>query len=414
MRGSIGSAALLVALSFPCVAQITGIGVALREQIEHASDDHLGSDGSADTVAQYRLLMNFDLQPWPDLRAFVELGAYAQSGRNGGSSPVDESAPDLHRGYFEWRSSASMLALRAGRQEWTLGSGRLVSVRDGPNIRRTFDGAEITAQLGSMGLRALWGRPVRNLDGAFDDRHDDAQRLAAIQFDQTLTEHATVEWYALDYARDAARFATGAANEARRSWGARVHGTHEEFDFNTEALWQTGRWGGQRIRAWTIANDFGWLFQELPWTPRLGLKGDIASGDRNPQDRQLETFNALYPNPSYFSDAALIPPANLIDLQPNIRLSPSPRLNLAIGWNLLWKHRSEDAVYTTPVPLRPIDGSAGRRGSIGQQLQVSGAWRASDHLSIEASAVRFNPGTALKGLQDERIDFFQFVLALSY
>lgn len=413
MKVLIGSAALLAALSGPCAAQAASIGGSLREQVEHVSDDALGTGGSADTVAQHRLLVNLDLQPRSELRAFLEIGAYVQNGRNGGASPADESAPDLHQGILEWLPNERS-QLRIGRQEWTLGSGRLVSVRDGPNIRRAFDGAEFKSQIGSTGLRTLWGHPLRNLNCAFDDRHDDGQRLAAIQFERSLAQHATIELYALDYARDAARFSSGVADEARRSWGLRVHGQREGFDFNTEALWQSGRWGGERIRAWTLANDFGWQLQNVPWSPRLGIKADIASGDRNPQDGRLETFNALYPNPSYFSDAALIAPANLVDLQPNLRVSPSSRLSLTLGWNLLWKHHSADTVYGTPVPLRPVEGSAGRRGAVGQQLQVSGAWRVSKHLSLEASAVRFEPGAVLSGLQDENIDFLQLVLALSW
>ncbi len=38
------------------------------------------------------------------------------------------------------------------------------------------------------------------------------------------------------------------------------------------------------------------------WTPRLGLSIDVASGDRNPHDNKLETFNPLFPNGNYVAD----------------------------------------------------------------------------------------------------------------
>ena len=162
-----------------------------------------------------------------------------------------------------------------------------------------------------------------------------------------------------------------------------------------------------------MANDFGWPLEGMPWSPRLGLKADLASGDRDPDDDRLETFNALYPNPSYFSEAALIAPANLIDVQPHLSLAPRPSVELRLGWDILWKHRTDDAVYSTPVPLTPVDGSAGHGRFVGHQLQVAIAWTATPHLRVEASAVHFEPRGALSGLQNDGIDYLQLVFKVN-
>lgn len=410
--------ALAGAMNAPrAVAADPQFGIRLREQIESFSDDTLGRGGRHDTVAQHRVLADADWQALPSLRAFVQVGAFAQNGRNGGASPVDESAPDLQQGFVEWRPSGSPFELRAGRQEWVLGSGRLVSVRDGPNIRRAFDGARLQARFGAIETLAFAGRPVRNLDThGFDDRHDDDQHLAGVQLTLRPLPNLTTELYALDYGRREARFAADIdENEERRSWGLRLDGGAGAWDFNSELVWQTGHWGPQRIRAWTIANDFGLTMRSFAATPRVGLKADIASGDRNADDHRLETFNALYPNPSYFSDAALVSPSNLIDLQPNVSWSwPGRGGSLYVGWNLLWKQRGADAVYTTPVPLTAVDGSADRGGFVGHQLQISGARDFGEHVRIEASAVRFDPGGALSREQSGTIEFLQLVFTLRY
>jgi hypothetical protein len=55
----------------------------------------------------------------------------------------------LHRGEKDW------IAFRLGRQELNYGSCRLVSVREGPNVRQSFDGFKIMSKEGSwytMGL----------------------------------------------------------------------------------------------------------------------------------------------------------------------------------------------------------------------------------------------------------------------
>lgn len=394
-------------------AEALSFGASLREKIEHVSDNRLGAGGETDTVFQHRLLGHADWRPQASLRAFVQLGAYAQNGRNDGPSPVDDSAPDLHQGFLVWRPRSD-LRITAGRQEWLLGSGRLLALRDGPNIRRAFDGLDVEAGLGAATLRVLAGRPVLNRDGDFDDRGHPAQRLTAMQLTRPLSKTLQLELYALDYTRDNARFASGSGNEERQSWGTRLHGGHGALTLNSEAVWQTGRWQDERIRAWTVANDIGWHLPRLPWQPRLGLKADLASGDGTPGDGRLNTFNALYPNPSYFSDAGFIAPANLIDVQPGLTLTPRADISFQAGWNLLWKHRREDAVYTSPVPLNPIAGTAGSDRFIGQQLQLAGTWQASDMLRLQASYVRFQPGAALDGLQDDGIDYLQTAITLTF
>lgn len=417
-------APVIAAFAFVCAMNASLVaaadpqfGVRLREQIESFSDDTLGRGARHDTVAQHRVLADADWQARPSLHAFVQLGAFAQNGRNGGASPVDQSAPDLQQGFVQWRTPDARYELRAGRQEWVLGSGRLVSVRDGPNIRRAFDGAQLQARFGAIEALAFAGRPVRNLDTHwFDDRRDDGQHLAGVQLTLRPLPPLRMALYGLDYGRRDARFAEEIdEDEERRSWGLRLDGAAGAWDFNSELVWQTGHWGRRRIRAWTIANDFGFTMRALAATPRVGLKADIASGDRDADDDRLETFNALYPNPSYFSDAALISPANLVDLQPNMSWSwPGSGRSLYVGWNLLWKQRGDDAVYTTPVPLTAVEGSAGRGGFVGHQVQISGAQDFGEHLRIEASAVRFDPGRALSHAQNGTIEFLQLVITLRY
>lgn len=415
MAARLLSACLLatVMVPAPAAADTLSLGASLREKIEHVSDNQLGADGNADTIFQHRLLLHADWRPQATLRTFVQIGAYAQNGRDGGSSPVDTSAPDWHQGFLVWRPRND-LRVTAGRQEWLLGSGRLLALRDGPNIRRAFDGLDAEAGLGEATLRVLAGRPVLNRDGDFDDRAHPGQRLTAMQLTRPLPGTLRLDLYALDYARDNARFASGSGNEERQSWGARLHGRHGALTLNSEAVWQTGRWQDERIRAWTVANDIGWHPANLPWQARLGLKADLASGDGNPADGRLQTFNALYPNPSYFSDAGFIAPANLIDVQPGLTLTPHADISLQAGWNLLWKHRRQDAVYTSPVPLNPIAGTAGSDRFIGQQLQLAGTWQASDNLRLQASYVRFQPGAALDGLQDDGIDYLQTAITLTF
>ena len=390
-------------------------GLHWREQGEYQSADRFGDpDARADTVWLHRLLLDAGWRaPAPGAAAFLQLGVYGAEGRNGGPSPVDESAPDLHQAYLDLPLGAHGLRLRAGRQEWSQGSGRLLSVRERPNSRRAFDALQVDAGSGEVRLRLRYGRPVRNEDGAFDDRRNPDEQLAGAQL--TLPALAGVaELYALRYRRAQGRFAAGEAHERRESFGLRLAGSSAGWRYDSELVWQQGRFAGGPLRAWTVASDSSYRFSAWPGQPRLGLKLDVASGDGDPNDGKLETFNGLYPNPSYFSDATLIAPANLIDLQPYLQLHLSERIEMQLGWNAIWKHRRADAIYGTPVPLRPLPASAGGPRFVGHQQQLSAEWAASEHWRWSASYVHFDAGAGLRAAGGRSLDFLQLVLSCDY
>ena len=130
--------------------------------------------------------------------------------------------------------------------------------------------------------------------------------------------------------------------------------------------------------------------------PRLGLKADIASGDGNLHDRRLGTFNALFPKSAYFSEASLLAPANLMDLQPTLSLRLHDAVTTELGVQMAWKHRRADAVYTTPAPLVALPGSAGGARRIGTQYKSETRWQASEHWQWQLQLAWVDAGPALK------------------
>ena len=58
----------------------------------------------------------------------------------GGPRPIDEKKLDFEAAYLEVGRSdkKNWVVLRVGRQELKYGSGRLVSIREGPNVRQSF------------------------------------------------------------------------------------------------------------------------------------------------------------------------------------------------------------------------------------------------------------------------------------
>jgi hypothetical protein len=371
------------------------LGANARVRAQHYGPDNFGIGSGSDSYVLFRGLAHGDLRVGKHVQAFVQFGVYDEAGRAGGPVSADQSSPDLQQGFLAW--NGDMFSFRAGRQEMTLGTSRLVSVREGPNIRLAFDGVRASWKQGSHRIDGFTFRPVVNKPGAFDDTPNKTQWLYGLH--ASLAPESIkllkLDLYWLGYERDQARFAAAQGPEHRHSFGARLFGSKKGWDWNVETVFQTGHVGDQTIRAWTVATDTGFTFTTLPWSPRLSLKADIASGDKKPEDNQLGTFNALYPNPTYFSEAALLAPGNIMDLQPAVTIRPIPSLTFLLGWNFLWKHHKADAVYTPPAPLVAIRETIGTGRYIGDQIRLEGTYLLDPQWEIRAAAVHFRVGDAL-------------------
>ncbi|ONG50536.1 hypothetical protein BKE38_18010 [Pseudoroseomonas deserti] len=399
------------------------LGGQLRERFESFSNPGFsigrapGAPGSNHSLLQ-RLLLQADLTLSKNVRAFLQLGRFDAFDNRGGSlSATQENRGDIVQAYLDagidldagWR-----LTLRGGRQEMNFGSGRLVSERDGPNLRRAFDGGRLMLA-GPQGakLDLFATRPVQPLGGSFDDSSNRGEAFFGGYATIPLATGLSADLYALGYEREGARFTAGTAFEQRQTFGTRLFGRRGAFDHDVELAGQTGSFGAQDIRAWTASADLGVTAGNLPWAPRLGLKADIASGDGNPRDGRLETFNALYPKVPYFTEAGLVAPANLVDLYPSLRLTPLPDVTLEFGWDILWRQQREDAVYR-PVPFGPLPGTAGGSRGIGQQFQVSARWKINSHAEFRAWYVHFDVGPALAEAGGRDVDFLAAALSLTF
>ncbi|WP_160810556.1 alginate export family protein [Nitrosomonas sp. HPC101] len=374
--------------------------------------DNFGIGSGNDGYTLFRGLAHGDVRVGKHIQMFVQFGAYDEISRSGGPVSTDQSLPDLQQGFLAW--NGEKLSLRAGRQEMTLGTSRLIAARDSPNIRRAFDGVRAIWKQESTRVDVFAFRPVLNKSGAFDDTWDKSESLLGVYATLAPARLAPfkADLYWFGYKRDEAIFAAAEGRESRHSFGTRLFGSIKGWDWNAEAVLQTGHIGDRSIFAWTIASDTGFTFDGVPWSPRLGLKANIASGDGNPADGKLRTFNLLYPNTTYFSEASLLSPANIMDLQPTLTLRPVRGLTFVLSWNFLWKHQKEDAVYTSSPPVIPETIGTGRY--IGDQIKLEGSYRLNPQWEVRAAAVHFRVGSALTQAGGTDVSFLMTSLAFRW
>jgi Alginate export len=140
---------------------------------------------------------------------------------------------------------------------------------------------------------------------------------------------------------------------------------------------------------------------------------DVASGDDNPEDKTLKTFNALYPKLAYFSENALVVPANLFNVYPYITVEFDHDIELSLGWDFLWRYSTKDAFYVNP--FRPLEGTELRRERfIGSELTLDASWQVNRNLQLNTAYVHLFRGGLLQSVQAEEVDFFMLMASYRF
>jgi hypothetical protein len=329
-------------------------------------------------------------------RLFTEIESEHVSGRLGGPRPTDADALDLHQGFLELSAPGSHSPrVRVGRQEMTFGSERLVSLRDGTNVRMAFDGVRALAQLGQWRTDLFATSPVQVKKGVFDDRRVSGQLFWGAHTTGPVGSGRSLDLYYYGLRRDRARFEQGIAREVRHSIGARPFGSIGAFDYDIELVGQWGRFGAGQIQAWTIASNVGYRAAALTGTPRFGLKADITTGDRDSSDSRLETFNPLFPRGGYFGAASLIGPLNHIDVHPSVDVRVTKRLTVSGDWDFFWRHRLGDGQYAISGLLQ-VPGTGNAERYVGSQASITGFLKLNRHCDVMANYGHFFGGPFLR------------------
>ncbi|BDV42225.1 alginate export family protein [Geotalea uraniireducens] len=377
------------------------IGGEARERYEYFNRPNWGQGAEDHGYFLQRYFLHGDLHLGDHARFFTQFQSSLEDGRRGGPRPaIDEDQLDVHQLFLDLAANLpgdSSLTLRSGRQELAYGSQRLISVREGPNVRQSFDGFRLIYRKGDIRIDGFAAKPALTNRHVFDDGPDNTRALwgaYAVLPCPPLAE-AHLDLYYIGLFRRTAGFDQGTARETRHSAGARLWRTALPVDYNFEALYQWGSFGNGDIRAWTVASDTGYTLVSLPLRPRIGLRADIASGDEDPANPDLQTFNPLFPKGAYFSEAGLIGPANFIDLNPCLDLHLTDKATITFDWDFFWRESTRDGLYNNAVAL-VRSGETSNARYIGSMAQTQLFWNIDRHLSFVAIYGHFFAGRFLK------------------
>jgi hypothetical protein len=384
------------------------IGGEVRYIWEQIGNDNWGQQPFMNGYFNERYMPYFDVHYGKHVRSFVELKSGLNSYRIGGPRPIDEKKLDFQTAFLEigTEGDRNWIKFRAGRHEMEYGSGRLIDVREGPNVRLSFDGFRVKTGIGRWQIDGFAVRPDLDKPGFFDNAPNHAVGFWGVYGVRPLKKSITLDTYYLGLDRKSAAFNRGVGHEVRHSLGARlsrpVAQTKPSWDFDYEALWQFGSFGSANIRAWTVASETGYRFPTVALKPRFSVRADISSGD-DPRTNTLGTFNPLFPKGNYFGVIATAGPGpiNFIDAHPRVDVTLPHGVTASADWIFQWRESLRDGVYSVPGSLIIPAGKSDAR-SVGHRPGSELRWQVNRHLWFQADYGIFYAGKFVEESQAGR------------
>lgn len=328
---------------------------------------------------------------------------------------LESDVVDWHQGFLEIKlplQKKNSLSVRFGRQELNLGASRFIGLREGPNIRQSFDLTKVNAAFEHFEILAFYGTYVNPDFEAFDNPFDFFDIEPAdpivwslggrIPLGQKSTH--TLDVYYVGFQSDQVKLNDVVGEENRHSLGIRSFGNAgERWTYNTEIIYQFGDLTGNSLTAYNIETDWKFVLKTRVKT-LLGLKLDISSGDREQGDGKLQTFNPLFVNPAIYSLAGLNTPANLSSLHPNV-IFAFDKMSLLIDNAIFFRTSLQDGLYTPPRFLvREANGLSDRK--IGDTFGLQFNYEFNRNISFDRRITYFIAGDFIKASGDSENIFY--------
>lgn len=346
-----------------------------------------------------RYLFHADLHAGKNFRTFIQLQSSLANGMETVPSPVDENQLDLHQAFIDLvlpLSKQHLLTVRVGRQELLYGSQRLVAVRDGPNNRQSFDAVRLLYSQSNFRADLFFSHFVRSKPQIFDDGFNTNTKLwGAYILKNELPVLKNLDFYYLGLKKQTAIFDDGNGSELRHSIGSRIWSNKANWRYDIEGVYQFGEFAEKNIKAWTLSFNTGYRFSKLKFKPEAGIKTEWISGDALYGDKDLQTFNPLFPRGGYFGLASLIGPANLFDIHPSLTLELKKSLFLNLDYDIFWRYSRNDGIYG-PNVLLIYSGKNNPYKFIGRQLSTDLVYTPNNFLYFRCEFTWFDAGDYLK------------------
>jgi hypothetical protein len=349
----------------------------------------------------FRGILGADLRLNPHFRIYGEVGTGQVEGRRHIATPNFQNDASLQQLFLDARGHAGATVLGAviGRQEFADGPRQLISLSDGPNMHRTWNGVRFYARTQRVRVGAFELRATRQERGSFDEAINHAERLRGLNASLVVSSRSeantSVDPFWIHSENPNFRSGGHAGLDDRDTFGVRLSGRQGDVRFDWTLARQTGRYMNREIDALALFAVQSLALSNDGWKPRLTTHIDIASGGGAYGTGTLKGFNQLYASSNYLGDGLFLSLSNLLMIAPGVSVSPTPRTNLSIEYGFARRLTEGDAAYGGG--MRAYAGTQNVRGhEIGGLLRVVGSWSARDPLSFLVGLEHLAAGDVLQ------------------
>ena len=346
---------------------------------------------------------------------------------------------DLRQGYIEIGNPKEFpLTLKAGRQILSYGDERVIGAFDWNNIGRTFDAVKFRWDEKTWWLDAFVSTVVVPERGSYNqsdlfngNETEREQVFSGLYFNTVALGPQSIDLYAL-YLHENLKLAAGDTDFA--TLGVRIKSKPGAFapetyapdgksmadgksapppmkkpvglDYEFEGAFQTGEVRGLDLTAWAVHGGLGYTF-DVPWLPRVGVAYSYGSGDGDPLDGDIETFQNLFPtNHKFYGQMDAFSWQNIHDIELTTRIQPIKAVTLRADYHAFFLANTDDAWYrangiATVRPLTPAARNADNYA--GSEVDVLVTWSVNKYLTVDAGYSHFFAGSYLgdTGAQDD-------------
>ena len=387
-----------------------------------------------------RARLGLAIKPAPWLKIYAQ----AQDSREINSDRPDfpgqlgaegDDSFDLRQGYIEIGNAKEFpLTLKAGRQTLIYGDERLIGASDWNNLSRTFDAVKFRWEEKAWSLDAFASTVVVPERGSYNQSdffngNETAreQIFSGLYFSTTAVGPQTTDLYVLHLHENAnphfAQNPFGDTNfftlglRVKSKPGAFAHAAPEPmgkgprdgksmppaappkpvgFDYEGEFAFQTGNVKGLDLTAFAVHVGAGYTF-DIPWKPRAGLEYNFASGDSDPLDREVETFQNLFPtNHKFYGYMDAFSWQNIHDAAFSLKAQPCKPVTVQVDYHAFWLADTSDSWYRANgvTTVRPITPAADNY--VGSEIDLTVTWNVRKELAIQAGYSHFFAGDYLR------------------
>jgi hypothetical protein len=373
------------------------------EYVDNQADfDDEGEDRTDFFSLRARLGLGVDLPD--DVRVYIDLQINTLFGGVtdglGSLAGLDSlSLLKLNQAYFELNQIGGQpLQLRLGRQELgAYGTELLVGDADfGPGL--SFDALRLHYTRGDLTADYWWA--IRGEHGHFDDDdsffgayHTFAPEEGSFGFDLYLVGLLNQPVALFDQQQDTL------------TAGVRLFGlVADGLDYSVEFAYQFGGFeeterndeGGEStvedlsLSAFAVEATVGYTLTDYSWEPRIGVSFYRSTGDGDPDDNQLETFNPMFQDdhPRFgFSD--LFNGSNVQVITSSLTIQPDDDFEAGVNHVLASVVEVAD---TAPASLGFLGMAPDAGSALGMGIDLFGTYHYSSNVLFQLAGSLFLPG----------------------